>query len=531
MSEAGAVSTVSNPPSFERLASLPAIPSTALRIVSLCDQPGVGLAELGEAIALDPVLSARMLRLANSAAFKRSVEITSVDRALMQLGLQTVKLTALGFVISETVTSNLEVDEKLLATLQHEGLVEAVASREVAHRSVRNTSSEAFLAGLFDGLGRQLGLLLEPAGYSALLADNHWPDEQAEIACLGLDTTALMIAALEHWGVPSFYADVLRRSVGAEAIVDEPPVEHVGSVLRVARKASRLLLGNAVVMSEADHQALSDIGLEERAIDEIAEGLSEEVVEMAKVLEIHLESPPNHQELLEQARNQVLATSLELAQASALQATQIDQLALEREQLRVEAHTDRLTGLPNRASFEYFLESAINDRIVGRVKAGSLGLAMIDVDRFKSLNDTHGHQAGDQVLEAIGDVLAKITRQGEMIARYGGEEFVFVAPVVTDPEGLRQAAERIRRNLSEIEVDVGGLILRVTVSVGAIASSKITSPEASRALVQAADRLLYQAKHLGRNQCRTEWLSAGADGPIPAAIEAPAQPYPAEPKV
>lgn len=129
-SEAGDVSTVSNPPSVEKLAALPAIPATALRIVSLCDQPGVGLAELGEAIAPDPVLSARMLRLANSAAFKRSVEITSVDRALMQLGLQTVKLTALGFVISEAVTSNLEgVDEHLLGQLQHEGLVEAVAAR------------------------------------------------------------------------------------------------------------------------------------------------------------------------------------------------------------------------------------------------------------------------------------------------------------------------------------------------------------------------------------------------------------------
>lgn len=400
----------------------------------------------------------------------------------------------------------------------------------MAHRSVRNTSSEAFLAGLFDGLGRQLGLLLEPSAYGALLAENHWPDVAAEIDCLGVDTVGLMIAALDHWGVPAFYTDVLRRSIGADGKTGEPPVEHVGSVLRVARKASRMLLGNGVVLTEADLHALSEIGLDESSIDDVAEGLTEEVAEMAEVLEIQVESPPDYQALLEQARNQVLATSLELAQASALQASQIDELSIEREQLRVEAHTDRLTGLPNRASFEYFLESAINDRIVGRVKAGSLGLAMIDVDKFKSLNDTHGHQAGDRVLEAIGETLAHITRQGEMIARYGGEEFVFIAPVVTDPEGLRLAAERIRRSISDIEVDVGGLILRVTVSVGAIASSKITAPEASRALVQAADRLLYQAKHLGRNQCRTEWLSAGGQGPVAEVIQPPAQPYPAEPK-
>lgn len=521
------MSIASSKPSVEKLASLPAIPATALRIVALCDQPGVGLAELGEAIALDPVLSARMLRLANSAAYKRSVEITSVDRALMQLGLQTVKLTALGFVISEAVTSNLEIDEVLLHQLQHEGLVEAVAAREVAHRSTRNTSSEAFLAGLFDGLGRQLGLFLEPIEYGALLADAHWPDAEAEQRCLGIDTAGLMIAALEYWGVPALYADIIRHSTGTEPLSDEPPTTHVGSVLRVARHAGKLLVGKGEKPTADDLEALAEIGLEESAIDEIAEGLQVQIAEMADVLEMNLTEPPDYQALLEQARNQVLATSLELAQASALQASQIDELSVERERLRAEAHTDRLTGLPNRASFEGFLESAINDRITGRVKVGALGIAMIDVDRFKSLNDTHGHQAGDRVLEVIGERLLHITRQGEMIARYGGEEFIFVAPVVTDADGLQLAAERVRHNIADLAVDVDGLILRVTVSVGAIASSAITAPEASRALVQAADRLLYQAKHLGRNQCRTEWLSSATTA-APDPKSSSASPYPSE---
>ena len=91
-------------------------------------------------------------------------------------------------------------------------------------------------------------------------------------------------------------------------------------------------------------------------------------------------------------------------------------------------------------------------------------------------------------------------------------------------------AERIRQNVADLEVDVAGLILRVTVSVGAIGSSKITAPEASRALVQAADRLLYQAKHLGRNQSRTEWLGHQAAGPPAPAAQVPEQPYPSEAK-
>ncbi len=206
----------------------------------------------------------------------------------------------------------------------------------------------------------------------------------------------------------------------------------------------------------------------------------------------------------------MIQTSMQIAEESLLQTMRINDLEGQREEFRRDALTDRLTGLPNRASFDDILAAAVQDRISRRTVSGALGVAMIDIDHFKKFNDTYGHRAGDRVLAAVGQVLASATRKGDTIARYGGEEFVLVLPIVDSADGLAAAAERIRRVISELEIDSGGLVLTVTASVGAVASSAIVSPEAAGALVEAADRLLYQAKNGGRNTSRIDFGGAAS---------------------
>lgn len=93
-----------------------------------------------------------------------------------------------------------------------------------------------------------------------------------------------------------------------------------------------------------------------------------------------------------------------------------------------------------------------------------------------------------------------------MAARYGGEEFVLIMPIVESAEALAAAAERFRREIAAQQIDVDGLILNVTASIGAIAATSFASQDAATALTEAADRLLYQAKHGGRNTTRTEFV-------------------------
>ena len=156
---------------------------------------------------------------------------------------------------------------------------------------------------------------------------------------------------------------------------------------------------------------------------------------------------------------------------------------------------DPLTGLSNRRQFELALASEI-DRVA---RAGEPALVlMIDVDRFKQVNDTHGHPAGDQVLKAVAQALQECIRPMDTVARYGGEEFAMILPNCPPAFGLA-VAERVRTKVKAREVAVApGQHVRVTVSIGgAFAPQWVRS---SAALwVERADQQLYRAKAAGRD--------------------------------
>ena len=168
----------------------------------------------------------------------------------------------------------------------------------------------------------------------------------------------------------------------------------------------------------------------------------------------------------------------------------------QRRVLERQATRDGLTGVLNRLSLDADLESHI-DRAVryGR----PFCVAMLDVDRFKSFNDSCGHLAGDVALRAVADVLTAQLRGADAVYRYGGEEFALVLPEV-DLARAATAVERVRA-----AVQAAGLLHPasdyqvVTVSAG-IASSTTTAPLTPRALMQAADGALYAAKAAGRNR-------------------------------
>ena len=162
------------------------------------------------------------------------------------------------------------------------------------------------------------------------------------------------------------------------------------------------------------------------------------------------------------------------------------------------ATRDPLTDTLNRDQFSRRLEEAWV-RTVGLGAACSL--LMVDLDRFKEINDTHGHVAGDRVLQAVAGALQKAVRKPDVVARYGGEEFAVILADTGIDEALA-TAERVRAEIEALLVDGGGAgPIRVTVSVG-IATVPPLLAAAPEELVRAADRALYAAKASGRNRCR-----------------------------
>ena len=160
-----------------------------------------------------------------------------------------------------------------------------------------------------------------------------------------------------------------------------------------------------------------------------------------------------------------------------------------------QAVTDGLTGLSNRRRFEEALESELER---SRRFDVPVALVMLDIDNFKRVNDTHGHQTGDLVLREVGRLLRESSREVDEPARYGGEELAVVLPG-TDQEGAYNLAERVRAEIEALRLPLpDGGELRVTASFGAA-----THPPAdggARGLVEAADQALYAAKHSGKNR-------------------------------
>jgi diguanylate cyclase (GGDEF)-like protein/PAS domain S-box-containing protein len=169
--------------------------------------------------------------------------------------------------------------------------------------------------------------------------------------------------------------------------------------------------------------------------------------------------------------------------------------------LRELAARDELTGLYNRRVMDTLLRREVKRyRRYGR----PLSLLMLDIDRFKAVNDTYGHQAGDEVLRFIAQLLRDSLRATDLAARYGGEEFVIILPETNTVEAY-EMAERVRKNVADLPVLVGskgdspeGQSVRITVSLGLASLGKeIVSGEA---LLAEADRALYVAKRSGRNR-------------------------------
>ena len=170
-----------------------------------------------------------------------------------------------------------------------------------------------------------------------------------------------------------------------------------------------------------------------------------------------------------------------------------NRLLLAKEALRREAARDSLTGLWNRKAILSILEREL---MRAERDQQPIGLIMIDVDHFKSINDTRGHAAGDAVLRIIASGTAAMVRPYDSVGRYGGEEFLIVAPGCGITETW-ELAERIRAHVAGCAINVGGAKVEVSLSLGVAIGENATDMEK---LLHAADAALYQAKNAGRNR-------------------------------
>ncbi|MBD8527384.1 diguanylate cyclase [Pseudomarimonas arenosa] len=207
------------------------------------------------------------------------------------------------------------------------------------------------------------------------------------------------------------------------------------------------------------------------------------------------------QQHLTQFKSREVERAENFRQRAERMSSRVEQLESETRQLQASlarehanATTDALTGVPNRFAF--------NQRIALEFKRWKrfgrpLSLVLWDIDRFKAVNDTHGHAAGDQVIKAFAKSLSGSVRETDFLARYGGEEFVMLL-IDTPVEMALKVCEKVRESVERMGISSGAAMIRITASAGLACFAAGDEPDQ---VIERADQALYKAKNGGRNRC------------------------------
>ena len=181
-------------------------------------------------------------------------------------------------------------------------------------------------------------------------------------------------------------------------------------------------------------------------------------------------------------------------------------------ELREQAMTDPLTGLYNR---RYFADALSRELVRSNRSGGAVSVILMDLDFFKKVNDTWGHDAGDSVLKAIGGLIRRSVRGSDIAVRHGGEEFAMLLPQTSAKVAL-QRAEAMRREIEAMKVPYGSETIRVTASFGVAEHGSLAAGAAE--LMKTVDEAMYAAKAAGRNRVILSEAKAGSGlaGSLPA---------------
>jgi diguanylate cyclase (GGDEF)-like protein len=483
---------------------IPSPPAVAMEVVRITQDEEATLDDLAQVLSRDPVLAGKLLKLANSSLFNLGQEVTTLQRATMVLGMKTVKLMSLSFSLADGLPTSGRAQNFDYEAFWQRSLVCAVAGRALAEFTGNQLGDEAFMCGLLSRIGQMVLAHCLPEEYDEVLeqAGERWPTHDLEQRMLGFHGDHVALALLRSWQLPELIVDTIghMHQPDDQASASDPNSRDLAGIMSLAALVEDLFCDpeKGKSLEELLRLAYAKHHINEDALNGFLLGLEEGIRETADLLNLPNARTTSHEEILNQARLQIVNISIGTAADLTSANRRLEDVEQKAREFESKALTDQLTGLPNRAAFDEQFENELKARMEGQVPR-ALGVVMLDIDKFKVFNDSHGHQAGDAVLQRVGEVLRATVRKGDLAARYGGEEFVLLLPRTT-PFGLKSVAERVRKALENEVTEFQGSKLNVTASLGGACTVRVDSLATGKALVKVADHYLYKAKKRGRNR-------------------------------
>lgn len=476
--------------------------AVAAQILQAALRPDCVPGELAQLACVDPGFALRTLQFVNSPMYQRSRSISDVHQAASMLGVRGLRSLALGLLVSGMVPQAPEARPLLANALRR-----ALAARRLASEADPKLADMAFTTGLF----LEAGLLAKANDNLASVAHVATGPADARLVLErseGLAPHPRSGADLaQQYGLPTEIGDAI-----AHHHDDACPTDALGAIAWTAERTAAIFEGGNLDEAQTlARHGLSGLGLAGDRLDVLVEELPNLVTETARVFERDVGDQPSFDSLLMNANRRLAEMNLHYEVALKKLETLLEekeqlaqQLRSANEDLERLATTDALTGLANRHALNRHLDRALER---ADQTALPLSIVVIDLDDFKRLNDTYGHDVGDEVLQYVSALLQRTVRRQDLVARFGGEEIVVLLPD-TDPTDATALAARMRSALAERPVPTSAGPVPVTMSAGVAAALGPGCAGDAKPLFAAADKALYAAKRAGKDRVMVGALGA-----------------------
>ncbi|MCD6288093.1 MAG: diguanylate cyclase, partial [Candidatus Hydrogenedentes bacterium] len=477
------------------------------------------LRDLAEVVALDPALSAKVLRTVNSAFYGFSHEITTLPHAISILGMKSVRNLSLGLMIVKEFSRPGAALSKLASRqLWKRALAAAVIAKKIGGLRDPQLAEEAFLIALLQDIGMLALMATAPKEYRNILKKNlvHGPVLcAAEQGRFEIDHMGAGSVLASKWNLPSVYQSCLgahHRSINE--IKGMSPDEILDKVVRFSAEAACLVTSGSDPLHVVRLQNIAEkhFSIDAERLETILSESHMNVVELGSIFEVPTSGLNRYADLLEQANQKLTEIGLSYEEALVRIEKERDEAkqlveTLEKHGRKLEhlAVRDELTGIYNRRALmeNLALEMARSKRYKRPISA-----IMLDIDHFKRVNDTYGHGTGDAVLRHVASTIQKVVRETDVFGRYGGEEFVLVLSETGMAE-TKLLQERVRSAVDRAVFSTNEHRIHVTVSTGGSSFDGTDDSVTPELLLKRSDQALYQSKRSGRNRSSFVALSAG----------------------
>jgi diguanylate cyclase (GGDEF)-like protein len=474
---------------FKHCNSLPTLPSIALQIIDLANDSDSDINTVCSYITYDPALSIKLLKTANSPLYKSRRTANNVRQAISILGTHAVVSISLSFVLVDFFNNQPKQNQTNFDSnaFWRRSITSALASRSLGKKLGLTNLDDLFLAGLLQDIGILAFLSMAPEEYIPVFtsASDHDALLKAEYKIFETGHNELGYSLLRKWHIPDYICTASLTSHNKPTQKETFPT--ISSCVAVSGHIADYFLdpGNDKRLSSVTEMAKSWLNLDSRELMEILNIMEQDVASIQDLFEVTIHHPTQISEIISEAKELLLIHYLH-----------------KEKQLEEKAQHDGLTGARNRA---YFDEATKREFLLSTQQEIPLTIAMIDLDHFKNINDTYGHQVGDALLVAVVQEILTQIRTDDTLSRYGGEEFALILPG-TELSSAKKLLSRLKECIAAIKLELDdGRAVSITTSIGFATHMEDKKKYiSSEDLIKAADFALYDAKRTGRNKVR-EW--------------------------